>query len=59
MDLETWDYLSFGNFGYDDPGDIRAHIVQRGADVVFEDRGVTVTLANMQLAALADDMFAF
>jgi Ca2+-binding RTX toxin-like protein len=59
MDLEAWDHLSFGNFGYEDAADIRAKLVQLGDDVVFEDQGVRVTLVNMQLAALADDMFMF
>ncbi len=59
MDLEAWDYLSFQGFGYADAGDIRAHLVQSGADVAFQDQGVNVTLVNTQLAALTDDMFVF
>ena len=58
-DLEVWDHLSFQGFGYAGAGDIRAHLVQTGADVVFRDQGVTVTLAHTQMGALTDDMFVF
>ena len=59
MDLEAWDLLSFQGFGYAGAGDIRAHMAQTGADVVFHDRGVGVTLVQTELAALADDMLGF
>lgn len=56
MDLESWDYLNFQGFGYDDPGAARAHMVQQGTDVVFADQNVTVILANTQLGSIVDDM---
>ena len=59
MDLEAWDLLSFQGFGYAGAGDIRAHMAQTGADVVFHDRGVGVTLVQTELASLADDMLGF
>ena len=59
MDFEAWDYLTFRDFGYDDAGDVRSHMAQSLANVVFHDQGVTVTLLNLQLAAITDDMFLF
>jgi uncharacterized protein YkwD len=59
MDLETWDRLVFQGFGHDSAAAIRAHLAQSGADVVFADRGVTVVLANTQLAQITDDMLGF
>ena len=59
MDLEAWDFLTFQDFGYAAAQDIRAHMTQTGADVVFQDQGVTVTLANIQLAAITDDSLFF
>lgn len=57
MDLEAWDWLEFNGFGYADASDVRAHMVQVGADVIFSDSGVTVVLANTLIAALGDDVF--
>ena len=59
MDFEAWDRLVFRDFGYDDAFDIRRHMTQSGADVVFQDQSVTVTLSNTQLAAITDDSLTF
>ena len=59
MDFEGWDFLTFRDFGYDDAQDIRARMTQTGADVVFQDQGVTVTLVNTQLAGITDDSLIF
>ena len=59
MDFEAWDRLVFRDFGYDDAFDIRRHLTQSGADVVFQDQSVTVTLSNTQLAAITDDSLTF
>ena len=58
-DFEAWDFLGFQGFGYDDPGDVRAHLTQSGLDVTFDDQSATVTLRNTTLAELTDDMFIF
>ena len=57
MDLESWDYLAFHDFGYGTAAEVRAHLRQDGANVVFEDQGVTVILTNTQLAAINDGTF--
>ncbi len=59
QDLEPWDYLDFRGFGFTAADDARAQMTQRGADVVFEDQGTTVILANTLLAALDPDVFLF
>ncbi len=58
-DFEPWDYLDFRGFGYSSNADATAFMTQRGADVVFEDQGTTVILANTQLASLDSDTFLF
>ena len=58
-DFEAWDFLDFQGFGYDDPGDVRAHLTQSGLDVTFVDQSATVTLRNTTLAQVTDDMFIF
>ncbi len=55
MDFEVWDQLTFANFGYGSVDDILARMTQTGADVVFQDQGMTVTLSNTQLATITDD----
>lgn len=50
MDFEIWDRLIFRDFGYEHVFDVRRLMVQVGADVVFRDQGVTVTLVDTQLA---------
>ena len=56
LDLEAWDLMAFQNFGYASAADARSHMTQSGADVVFSDQGVTVTLEHVTLAQIADDM---
>ncbi|MEC3862669.1 DUF4214 domain-containing protein [Mesobacterium sp. TK19101] len=58
LDLEAWDTLVFDGFGYADAAAARSHMTQTGADVSFADQGVTVLLANTQLAQISDDMIA-
>ena len=55
-DLEAWDALYFGNFGYSAASDATAHMSQSGADVVFSDQGVTATFEDVTLAQITDDM---
>jgi Ca2+-binding RTX toxin-like protein len=56
LDLELWDTLVFQGFGYADDAAARAHMTQAGADVVFADQGVEVTLLNTQLGQISDAM---
>lgn len=55
-DLEAWDQLSLKGFAYAAASDARGHMTQVGADVVFEDQGVTVELLNFKLANVTDAM---
>lgn len=56
-DLEPWDSLVFDGFGYAGHDDILAHMAQQGADVLFQDQGVRVTLMGQDLSVLgADDL---
>lgn len=59
QDFEPWDFMDFRGFGYTAAADATARMTQQGADVVFEDQGTTVILANTQLAALQADAFLF
>ena len=59
QDLEPWDFLEFRGFGFSEPQDALMQMTQQGADVVFEDQGTSVILANTQLAALDADAFLF
>lgn len=55
-DLEAWDYVAFGEFGYTGTEDALANMTQSGADVLFEDQGVSITFSGTQLASISDDM---
>jgi Ca2+-binding RTX toxin-like protein len=57
--LDSADILPFANFGYDDQGDVFAHLTQQGADVLFVDQGVSILFHNTTLAAVADADFLF
>lgn len=57
MDLEAWDRLSFESFSYATAADALAKMTQQGADVLFSDQGVEVTLKNTTLGSVTDDMF--
>ena len=54
-DLEAWDKLHFDGFGFTDADDIRAHMQQDGADVVFAHQGVEVRLADTDFSMLESD----
>lgn len=56
LDLEAWDQLHFNDFGYADATEVRAHLVQSGADVTFEDQGVEITFVQTDLQIITDDM---
>ncbi len=58
-DMEAWDDLMFDGFGYTSSAEVLANFTQSGADAVFSDQGVTVTITNTQVSALTDDMFVF
>ncbi|MCB1332914.1 MAG: DUF4214 domain-containing protein [Roseivivax sp.] len=54
VDLESWDTLEFRDFGYASASDARSHMTQSGANVVFDDQGVTVQVLNVLVADIAD-----
>ncbi len=56
LDLEPFDYIRFGDFGYDDWNDATAHMSQDGADVVFADQGVAVRFLDTQLSDITAEM---
>lgn len=56
LDFEAWDLLSLEGFGYATADAAQAQMQQRGNDVVFQDQGVKVTLENIALEMIADDM---
>lgn len=53
--LEARDTMCFEGFGYEDAGDVCAHLRQDGEDVVFSDQGVEVRPIDTDLAMLQDD----
>lgn len=55
-DLEAWDRIDLQDFGYETSAETRAHFAQVGDDMVFTDRGVTVTFVNTALSAITDAM---
>lgn len=58
--LEVWDQLVFQDFGYAAPEDVRAHLQQEGADLVFYDQGVEVRFLQTEAAVLDnDDLFGW
>ena len=57
--FESWDALSFANFGYANAAQAASHMTQSGADVVFADRGETVTFHNTSLAVVAGAAMTF
>lgn len=56
LDLEAWDFLLLEGFGYATADAARAHMRQDGADVVFSDQGVSVTLEGVTLDMITDEM---
>jgi Ca2+-binding RTX toxin-like protein len=54
--LEAWDVLEFNGFGYASAADVLAQMAQVGADVVFDDQGLTITHLNTGLAEITSDM---
>ncbi len=57
--LQQWDVLNFSNFGYSSASDSTNHMSQSGGNVVFVDRGQTITFHDTTLAAVADAQFTF
>jgi len=55
VDFESWDQLNLSGFDLADTDAALAQMEQRGADVVFSQDGVNVTLLNTQLADLTSD----
>lgn len=55
-DLEAWDRIDLQDFGYETSAETRAHFAQVGDDMVFTDRGVTVTFVDTALSAITDAM---
>ena len=55
-DLEAWDLIELQNFGYFTTDPIRAHLTQVGDDVVFADRGVSVTFVDTTLDAIGGNI---
>jgi Ca2+-binding RTX toxin-like protein len=56
LDLEAWDRLHFRGFGYTSEAQARNHMNQVGDDVEFVDQDVRVTLDNILLGQITDDM---
>lgn len=54
--LETWDELQFNGFGYGSAAEVKSHMTEMDGNVVFFDQGVTVTLLDITLADITDDM---
>ncbi|MEL6754182.1 MAG: DUF4214 domain-containing protein, partial [Pseudomonadota bacterium] len=57
LDFEAWDYLTLDGFGYASLADAKAQMTQVGADVVFNDQSLQVTLKNTQLSDIQTDTF--
>lgn len=57
-DLEPWDEMIVKGFGYTTVDDVKAHMTQQGEDVVFSEQGSTVTLLNIQLLEITDEMIS-
>lgn len=58
-DFEPWDRLALDGFGYGSAAAARAHMRQDGADLLFEDQGVTIRFLETGLAMMTDDVFLF
>ncbi|PKP67125.1 MAG: hypothetical protein CVT83_08845, partial [Alphaproteobacteria bacterium HGW-Alphaproteobacteria-5] len=58
-DLEPWDHIEMTGFGYTSPAAAIARMSQVGADVVFSDQGLHIIFADLTLAQIHADMFAF
>lgn len=56
VDLEAWDRIDLQGFGYPTVIEIRAHLTQVGDDVLFSDRGVSVTFVDTALSAMTDSV---
>ena len=56
VDLEPWDELMFRGFGYETAGQALSRMQQQGADVVFQDQGVDITMHNVNLSEIGLDM---
>ncbi|MCJ7871457.1 DUF4214 domain-containing protein [Phaeobacter sp. J2-8] len=56
VDLEPWDYIDLNGFGYANAAAARSEMTQTGADLVFDDQGVTITFRNTMLGDVTDDM---
>jgi hypothetical protein len=50
--LDPWDELQLSGFGFRNPGDALARMVQSGADVVFDHLGQQITFAGTQLSTM-------
>lgn len=55
-DLETWDTLVFDGFGYTDAAAALDRMTQSGANVLFEDQSVTITMLDTRLVEINTDM---
>ena len=57
LDLEAWDTLNFEGFGYENAGDLRAHLSEVGGNATFADQNVAITFKGASLSDITDDMF--
>jgi Ca2+-binding RTX toxin-like protein len=55
-DLEPWDWLRFEGFGYAGAAEALAQMRQVGGDVLFEDAGTRVLIADTRLDRITADM---
>ncbi|QFT83297.1 Poly(beta-D-mannuronate) C5 epimerase 2 (plasmid) [Roseovarius sp. THAF27] len=57
LDLEAWDVIDLAAFGYASAAEVRSHMTQAGADLVFDDQGTQVVFHDSQLTDIGDQMF--
>ena len=53
VDVEVWDTVVFDGFGYADPYDLQARLIQQGDDVLFADQGVTALFLDADVQEIA------
>jgi hypothetical protein len=59
VDAEPWDTLRLEGFGYSSASDVALHLRTDGADVRFQDEGVTIRFLDIERDALLTLEFEF
>ncbi len=57
--FESWDTLNLTGFGYANAAAATSHMTQSGADVLFADRGETITFHTTALSLVASANYTF